>query len=170
METLPHNLPPSRTSPSALHYTRRIDSDYRVSWVTRSCSHWMILLIYVQYVLRQQCKLQDCGLEDKEKNVSRESGTRFFTKRGLVMEFPHAVQIFCRHWLFVATFSYIINTLMRMKEPSAVGIATGYGLDDRVRVPVGVRIFFSPRRPDRLWGPPNILLNGYRGLSPRVKW
>jgi hypothetical protein len=40
---------------------------------------------------------------------------------------------------------------------SAVGIATGYGLDHRevrVRVPVGPRIFSSPRCPDRLWGPP----------------
>jgi hypothetical protein len=40
---------------------------------------------------------------------------------------------------------------------SAVGIATGYGLDDRVvgvRVAVGSRISSSPRRPDRLWGPP----------------
>jgi hypothetical protein len=38
---------------------------------------------------------------------------------------------------------------------SVVGIATGYGLDDRVvgvRVPVGSRIFSSPRRPDQLWG------------------
>jgi hypothetical protein len=35
----------------------------------------------------------------------------------------------------------------------AVGIATGYGLDDRgvgVQVPVGSRLFSSPRRPDRL--------------------
>jgi hypothetical protein len=43
---------------------------------------------------------------------------------------------------------------------SSVGIATGYGLDDRgggVRVPVGSRIFTSPYRPDRLWGPPNLL-------------
>jgi hypothetical protein len=53
---------------------------------------------------------------------------------------------------------------------SVVGIATGYGLDDRgvgVRVPVGSRIFSSPRRSDRLWGPPSILSNGYRGLLPR---
>jgi hypothetical protein len=56
---------------------------------------------------------------------------------------------------------------------SAVGIATGYGLEDRgvgVRIPVLSRNFSSLRRPDRLWGPPNLLCNGYRGaLSPGVK-
>jgi hypothetical protein len=31
------------------------------------------------------------------------------------------------------------------------------------RVPVGSRIFSSPRRPERLWGPPSLLSNGYRG-------
>jgi hypothetical protein len=42
---------------------------------------------------------------------------------------------------------------------SAVCIATGYWLDDRgvgVRVPVGSRIFSSPRRSDRLWGSPSL--------------
>jgi hypothetical protein len=46
---------------------------------------------------------------------------------------------------------------------SAVGIATGYGLGGRgveVPVPVGSRIFSSPRRPDRFWGPPSLLFNG----------
>jgi hypothetical protein len=32
-----------------------------------------------------------------------------------------------------------------------VGIATSYGLDDRV--PVGSRIFSTSRRPDQIWGP-----------------
>jgi hypothetical protein len=55
---------------------------------------------------------------------------------------------------------------------SAVGIATGYGLDGRgfgVRVLVGAGFLFSPRHPDRFWGPPNLLSNGYRGLFLRGK-
>jgi hypothetical protein len=43
---------------------------------------------------------------------------------------------------------------------SAVGIATGYGLDYQgggSSSPGGAKIFTSPYRPDRLWGPPNLL-------------
>jgi hypothetical protein len=64
-------------------------------------------------------------------------------------------------------FRYAIRSAYRV-----VGIATGYGLDDRgvgVRVPVGSRIFSSPHRPHQLWGPPNLLSNGYRGLIRRGK-
>jgi hypothetical protein len=49
---------------------------------------------------------------------------------------------------------------------SVVGIATSYGLGDRevtVRVPVGPKTFYSPRCSDEIWGPPNLLSNGYRG-------
>jgi hypothetical protein len=57
----------------------------------------------------------------------------------------------------------VLYILPFMSRGSLVGITTGYGLDDRgitVRVPVGSRIFTSPYRPDRLWGPHNLLSNG----------
>jgi hypothetical protein len=54
---------------------------------------------------------------------------------------------------------------------SAVGLVTGYGLDDEgvgVRVPAEERIL-TPFPPGRFWGPPSLLWNGYRGLFPRGK-
>jgi hypothetical protein len=71
-----------------------------------------------------------------------------------------------------ATYSILINHPIfdARSRDSGVGTATGYELDDRwvgVRVPVGSRIFSSPRCPERLWGPPNLLSKGYRVLFPR---
>jgi hypothetical protein len=66
----------------------------------------------------------------------------------------------------------IISYLTLGSRDSAVGVATGYGLDDRgvgIRVPVGARSFCSPCRPDRFCVPPNLLSNGYRGLFPRER-
>jgi hypothetical protein len=42
-------------------------------------------------------------------------------------------------------------------------------LQTGVQVLVGSRISTSPYRPDRLWGPPSILSNGYQAFSPGVK-
>jgi hypothetical protein len=56
---------------------------------------------------------------------------------------------------------------------SAVGIATGYWLEDGevgVLVLVGSIKFSSPRRPDRLWGSRSLFSNGYRGLFPSEGW
>jgi hypothetical protein len=69
-------------------------------------------------------------------------------------------------WCF---FKIGYSFLCRSRD-SVVGIATSYGLDDRgvwVRVPVGSGIFCSPDRPDQLWGPSNLLSDGYWGLFPR---
>jgi hypothetical protein len=60
-----------------------------------------------------------------------------------------------------------------MSRDSSVGIATGYGLDDRevgVQVQVGERIFISPRRPDRFWGPLSLLSNGYSRAMACNAW
>jgi hypothetical protein len=66
----------------------------------------------------------------------------------------------------------IIIIIIIISRYNVVGIATSYGLDDRdvgVRVPVGARIFSSPRRPDGLCGPSKFLSNGYRVIFPEGK-
>jgi hypothetical protein len=63
----------------------------------------------------------------------------------------------------------MILLMLLVSRDSVVSIATGYWLGDRgvgVWVPVGSEIFFSPYRPDRLWGPSNLLSNGYWRFFP----
>jgi hypothetical protein len=66
----------------------------------------------------------------------------------------------------------LCNILMLRSRDSAVGKATGYWLGGGgvgIQVPVGSRNFSFPSLPDRLWGSPILLSNGYRGLYPRGK-
>jgi hypothetical protein len=78
--------------------------------------------------------------------------------------------------LRVETFNmkdHIIHSYIPINRDSVVGVTNGYGLDGKgvgVRIPVGSKIVSSPRRPDRLWGPPNLLSDWYRGtLSQELK-
>jgi hypothetical protein len=51
---------------------------------------------------------------------------------------------------------------------SSGSIVSDYGLDDRGSFPGrGKGFFLCPMCPDRLWGPPSLLYNGYRGSFPR---
>jgi hypothetical protein len=51
-------------------------------------------------------------------------------------------------------------------ELSSVGIATWYGLDERVSIPGRrKRCFSTPQRPDQLWGQSRLLSNRYRGVK-----
>jgi hypothetical protein len=53
---------------------------------------------------------------------------------------------------------------------SSVSTVSDYELDDRGSIPDrGRGFFFQLLRPDRLWGPPSLLPNGYRGSFPRGK-
>jgi hypothetical protein len=59
-----------------------------------------------------------------------------------------------------------LEILMCYDYKWGVGIATGYGLDGLGWIPGSARFFYSPRRSDRLRGPPSLLSKGYRGLFP----
>jgi hypothetical protein len=67
--------------------------------------------------------------------------------------------------------SFLFNTTLFMSRGSSVSIVSDYGLDDRGSIPDRGRGFFLPLafRPDRLWGPPSLLYNGYRGSFLLVK-
>jgi hypothetical protein len=75
-------------------------------------------------------------------------------------------------YIYPCRILHAYTWFIRSRDSSA-GTATIYGLDDQgvvVRVPVRSRIFSSTRHPDRMWRPPSLLSNGYRGaLSPGVK-
>jgi hypothetical protein len=75
--------------------------------------------------------------------------------------------------LYTVVKGTIEKPIISWSRDSAVGIATGYGLDDRgvgVRVPVGSRIFFYSTSSRPALGPMQPLIQWVsRALSPGVK-
>jgi hypothetical protein len=67
------------------------------------------------------------------------------------------------------THKYGCLGLVRESRESSVGIALGFGLDDRdsgVRFPAGTGNFYLHHRVQNGSGPPNLLSNWYQGLFP----
>jgi hypothetical protein len=67
-------------------------------------------------------------------------------------------------------YLFVNNVETSIGRGRSVGVATGHVLVERkdgVRVPERSRIIALPHRPDRLWGPPDLLPNGYKGLFSR---
>ena len=88
--------------------------------------------------------------------VHRFFGTTFYTKR-----------LRCYKWQldYQTAQNKILLARIKLRGPgSVVDIATGYGLDSPgIESPAGGEIFRTC--PDRPWGPPNLLYNGYRIFS-----
>jgi hypothetical protein len=60
--------------------------------------------------------------------------------------------------MLVETWIFLV-----VSRDSSVGTATGYELDSW-----GSILGRGPQRPDRIWGPPKLLRNGYRGYRRKA--
>jgi hypothetical protein len=81
---------------------------------------------------------------------------------------PDSRPIFSANFLGTVALSvYLIKhlTMITWSRGSSNGIATGSTAG--VQIPARANFFSSPQRPDRLWGPPSVLSNGYGGHFPR---
>jgi hypothetical protein len=89
---------------------------------------------------------------------------------------PYSLFTLVKHKILQVPHSSLLATttfkecLLNCEPRSSVSIVSGYWLDDRtveVRSPTEAKDFSSSLCPDRLWGPPSLLYNGYRESFPR---
>jgi hypothetical protein len=71
-----------------------------------------------------------------------------------------------------ATFNYVEQGQIMGRDSSDSVMTRLRAGRKRIRVSIpsmDKRFFSSRQRPDRFWGPPNLLYNGYGSCFPRVK-
>jgi hypothetical protein len=145
-----------------------------VSWLSRQCG---ILNISLPY--RSSRPVTGIVL------ISRLVSQRYISFLSLICALFFLLASFClvfppKYWKHFFSpvsatcpaYLVVLDIIIIIIFSKGAGIATGYGLNNRggrVPVQVGSRIFISPHRPDRFWGPLSLLYNGYRGLFPRSK-
>jgi hypothetical protein len=72
--------------------------------------------------------------------------------------------------LEMALTIFLCKNSFKRSPDSSVSIVTIYELDGHSSIPGrGKRLFSTPQRPDRFWGPPSLLSNGYPGMFLQVK-
>jgi len=71
--------------------------------------------------------------------------------------------VYSRQTIYFIIFQIILGNPTVMLR---AGTVTAYWLDDRGSIPDRDRNSVSP---DKFWGPPSLLFNGYRRLFPQTK-
>jgi hypothetical protein len=88
-----------------------------------------------------------------------ERAPQYFQKSTQVENQKHVIITWCVT-VYVAGTSIVVTFHFQKWPGSSVGLATGYGLDSPEIKSQWGEIFRT--RPDRPWGPPSLLYNGYR--------
>jgi hypothetical protein len=116
--------------------------------------------------MRRKCRLHGCMLTASFQALSQNCEMRLFVSSCQPVSpsvFTKQIGSYLTDFHEIWHLTIFQNWIENIRGPgSSVGIATDYGLDGRGSNPGGGEIF--SQSPDRPWGPPSLLYNGYRAF------